>query len=95
VSDTEGGICLSGLVFSSVLGIVAILILMSSVTTSLLCLRMKTMKKKENDSFEAGESASAVASVVSAGTLLRAGNVGSSSRARKSEYVHSTQQRIP
>ncbi len=90
VSDAnESSICLSGLVFSTVLGVLAVLVLMSSVTTSLLCLRMKTMKKTENDSYDMQADVTAQ----HANTMAR--RSASTTLARKSEYVHSAQQRIP
>ena len=92
-AESESSVCLSSIVFSSVLGVVALLFLMSSVTTSLLCLRMRTMKKTENDGYDvraevaAAAAASSSSRVSVSGTTLRP--------TRKSEYVHSTQHRIP
>ena len=85
-SEAENSVCLSSIVFSSVLGVVALLLLMSSVTTSLLCLRMKTMKKTENDGYDVRARAELDCSC---------SRVPVSRTTRKSEYVHSTQHRIP
>ena len=85
-SKAESSVCLSSIVFSSVLGVVALLLLMSSVTTSLLCLRMKTMKKTENDGYDVRARAELDSPC---------SRVPVSRMTRKSEYVHSSQHRIP
>ena len=72
-------VCMSSMIFASVFGALSLVALMSSVTVSLLCLRLKRAKKL------IGEDADDEKVEEAAGNYRGGGNV----------YVHSRQQRIP
>lgn len=98
--DDIDSVCVGSVVFAGVIGSLAFVALLSSVIVSLLCLKMRRLKDTEAsvDSLNAKEHVrprpsttfipgSGANSIASLDTLR--------SRTTKSEYVHSTQARIP
>jgi len=76
---TDGEVCLSSLLFTSLCGGISALLLMSGVTVSLMCFRVRRQKGEKEKNNQ----------VVN---TLRSGMSGRTSR---SEYIHSPQARIP
>ncbi|XP_059085019.1 uncharacterized protein LOC131881992 isoform X2 [Tigriopus californicus] len=81
LEDVEDNICLRSMVFASIFGILSLFTLTSSVALSLLCMRVRRMKKSD-PSYE-------YRTTTSTHGQLRA------ARSAKSDYVHSIHQRIP
>ena len=100
--DDIDSVCVGSVVFAGVIGSLAFVALLSSVIVSLLCLKMRRLKDTEasvdNSLNVAKEHVRARASstfIPGSGANSMASLDTLRSRTTKSEYVHSTQARIP
>ena len=99
--DDIDSVCVGSVVFAGVIGSLAFVALLSSVIVSLLCLKMRRLKDTEasvDNSLNAKEHVRARATstfIPGSGANSMASLDTLRSRTTKSEYVHSTQARIP